>query len=341
MSPDYHRMSYALYRVDGDFGRVVATRNPDRAVLAEGDYIQDRLELSSEAMAYMTDCGRVRPPLLVLTKTGIGILSNRYSLATGRGLYLHIHTRPDSAARILRSGALGYGNGTDFELCEEIRNAGVRLLPRDENAYPALLEALEAVLAGASPLLKTDRDGSITLAALRDGIRKLAAFAGVELTFTLRKPIDGSLRDPHARVRCYRPIMTEGLLLCLLTETRALSATRGGVCRFELTDIRDRDGLALSLRYPVEPSAVVSDEALRSAWHSHMTHVGEQGGLDLWFPPAFMPSRADGGLPERMILLEQVMDPSVLESSDLKARLRLLYANPERTLPAGGESPFP
>ena len=69
MSPDFHRMSYALYRSDDDFGRIVATRNPDRAVLAEGDYIQDRLELSDEAVAYMTDCERIRPPLLVLTKT--------------------------------------------------------------------------------------------------------------------------------------------------------------------------------------------------------------------------------------------------------------------------------
>ena len=134
MSPDFHRMSYALYRTDGDFGRVIATRNPDRTVLAEGDYIQDRLELSGEVLAYMTDCGRVRSPLLVLTKMGIGILSNRYSLEAGMGLFLHIHTRPDSAARILCAGEGRYGNRAEFALCEEIRNAGTRLLPRDEIA---------------------------------------------------------------------------------------------------------------------------------------------------------------------------------------------------------------
>lgn len=341
MSPDFHRMSYALYRTDGDFGRVIATRNPDGAVLTEGDYIQDRLELSGESLAYMTDCERIRPPLLALTKTGIGILSNRYSLAAGMGLYLHIHTRPDSASRILRSGAAGYGNGADFELCEEIRNAGEKLLSRDESAYPALLDALEAVLAGASPLFRTDRDGGITLVELRDGIRKLAAFAGVGLTFTLRKPTHGGFPDPLARVRCHSPLMTEGFLLCLLTEMRALSPTRGGVCRFELSDSPDRDGMALSLRYPVEPSAVPSDEALRSAWHSHLTRVGEQGGMDLWFLPELWQSRADGGLRERMILLEQVRNPSVLESSDIKARLRLLCGDGERHLPDGGEIPFP
>lgn len=341
MSPDFHRMSYALYRTDGDFGRVIATRNPDRTVLAEGDYIQDRLELSGEVLAYMTDCGRVRSPLLVLTKMGIGILSNRYSLEAGMGLFLHIHTRPDSAARILCAGEGRYGNRAEFALCEEIRNAGTRLLPRDEIAYSALLEALEAVLAGARPLFTVDGDGGITLAALRDGIRKLAAFAGMNLTFTLRKPADGILPDLRARVYCYRPVMTEGLLLCLLTEMRVLSATRGGVCRFELTDMRDRMGMALSLRYPIAPSASVSDEAFRSAWHSHMTRVSEEGGMDLWFPPAFMASRADGGLPEQTILLEQVLNPSVLESSDLKARLGLLYGCREKNLPMGEEIPFP
>lgn len=341
MSPDFHRMSYALYRSDDDFGRVVATRTPDRAVLAEGDYIQDRLELSAEAVAYMTDCERIRPPLLVLTKTGLGILSNRYSLTAGMGLYLHIHTRPDSAARILRGGRAEYGNGADFELCEEIRNADAGLLPRDENAYPALLEALESVIAGAGPLFETDRDGGITLSALRDGIRKLAAFAGVELAFTLRKPPNGILPDPHARMRCYSPLMTEGFLLCLLTEMRALSATRGGTCRFELSHTQDREGLALSLRYPKDPSAAMEDDTRRSAWHNHLALVGEQGGLDLWSPPDFLLSRAEGGLPGRMILLEQVRNPSLLNSSDLKARLRLLYGEGERSRPEGEEIPFP
>ncbi len=341
MSPHFHRMSYALYRFDGDFGRVIATRNPDRTMLAEGDYIQDRLQLSHEAIAYMTACDRNRPPLLILTKTGIGILSNRYSLEAGVGLLLHIHTRPDSAARILRAGGGRFGNRAEFELCEEIRNAGTRLLPRDESAYSALQEALEAVLSGARPLFTVHRDGGITITALRDGIRRLADFAGVNLTFTLRKPADGILPDPHARVHCYRPVMTEGLLLCLLTEMRALSATRGGVCRFELTDTRDRMGMALSLRYPTTPSDAVSDEAFRSAWHSHMTRISEEGGMDLWFPPAFMASRTDGGLPEQVILLEQVLNPSVPASSDLKARLRLLYGGREKNLPTGEEIPFP
>ncbi len=340
MSADYHRMSYALYRFDGDFGRVIATRNPDGGLLAEGDYIQDRLELSDEAMAYMTDCDRNRPPLFVLTKAGLGILSNRYGLTAGMGLYLHVHTRPDSGARILNSGAFGYGNGADFGVSEKIRSMGAELLPRDTNAYSALLEAWQGVLWGAKPLLKTESDGSITLTELRTAIRKLAAFVGVELSFTLPKPPDGTLPHPHTRVKCYRPLMTEGLLLCLLTEMRTRSATRGGVCRFELPEKQGRDGMTLTLRCPVDPSMDTSAEQLRQIWHSHMTRVGEQGGMDVWFPPQWLPPRADGDLPEWAVTLDQLLDPSVLESSDLKARLRLAYGEGKHQPPTGDEILF-
>lgn len=340
MSSAYHRMSYALYRFDSDFGRVVATRNPQRSLLAEGDYIQDRLELSDEAIAYMTDRYYARAPLFVLTKAGIGLLSNRYGLTAGMGLYLHIHTRPDSAARLINSGALGYGNGVDFEVSRQIEAYGAVPLPKDESAYPALLDAWQAVRASAEPLFKTDGEGGISLDSLRRGLQRLSAFVGVELAFTLRKPSVGRIPDPMTRVKCYRPLLAEGLLLYLLTEMRSNSATRGGVCRFELPEERGRDGMALTLHYPVDPAVGSSDDWHRRVWHSHVARIGELGGLAVWFPHEPLLPRADGGFPEWAVTLDQLLDPSVLASSDLKAPIRLDYGEEERRLPAGDEVPF-
>lgn len=341
MSEGYHRMSYALYRFDGDVGRVVATRNPDQDSLAEGDYIQDRLELSDEALMYMTDRSYVQPPMFVLTKTGIGILSNRYGLAAGMGLYLHIHTRPDAAARLLNSGALGQGDAAGFRLSRRIRNMGAETAPRDVDAYPALWEAWHMVSSASEPLCKTDGEGNLYLTDLRKGLAKLAAFVGVELTFTLKKPSRGGVPNPRTQVKCYRPLLMEGLLFCLLTELRTYSATRGGVCRFELPEERGRDGLALTLRCPVEPSVDPFAEWSRQLWHSHMTSLGELGGVDVWFPTEPVPSRLDGGLPEWGVMLDQIFDPSPAAASELKARIRLAYGKEERLLPTDDEIPFP
>ena len=51
MPSEYSRMSYALFRTDGDVGRVVAARAPDDRFLRVGDYIQDSLSFCDDAMA--------------------------------------------------------------------------------------------------------------------------------------------------------------------------------------------------------------------------------------------------------------------------------------------------
>ena len=96
----FHHMSYALFRTDEDFGRVLAARFPAKEMLDVGDTLQTALRLSDEAMAYLLRVGDNDPPLFCLTDAGLGLLCKRYDAAIGMGLYLHIHTPPASAARL-------------------------------------------------------------------------------------------------------------------------------------------------------------------------------------------------------------------------------------------------
>lgn len=340
MAAEFHRMSFALYRTDGEVGRVVATRSPDREILTVGDYIQDRLELSEEAVAFMAGSGG-SASLFVLTKTGLGLLCHRYRLSAGLGLYLHIHTHPESAARLINSGALGYGNGSGFQVSGRVEALGNAVTVKDEAAYPALLEAWQAVRDAPKSLFATDTADGLRLSDLRSGMQRLAAFVGCDLTFTVRRTAGAESLSPDTRVKCHRPLMLEGILFCLLAEMREHSATRGGVCRFEPPAERGRDGLAMTLRYPICPTGETADLRFLDAVHSHMTYVGELGGLDVYFRSEPLPPRAEGGLPERVVMLDWLLDPSVLPTSDLKSRLKLLYGEAPRAIPTGDEVPFP
>ena len=86
MAFSFRRMSFALFRTNGDVGRIMAVRTPDREMLGMGQRIQDQLALCPDALAYMTRPYGGEAPLFVLTRTGIGVLSSRYRLAAGLGL---------------------------------------------------------------------------------------------------------------------------------------------------------------------------------------------------------------------------------------------------------------
>ena len=80
MASSFRRMSFALFRTDGDVGRIMAVRTPDREMLGIGRRIQDQLALCPDALAYMTRPYGGEAPLFVLTRTGIGVLSKWYSM---------------------------------------------------------------------------------------------------------------------------------------------------------------------------------------------------------------------------------------------------------------------
>lgn len=320
MPLEFCRMSYVLFRVDGDVGRVVAARTPDDRFLRVGDHVQDRLTFCGDALSYMTRRHDHVPPLFIRTDRGIGLLSGRYHLSAGLGLYLHIHTRPAAAMRLINAGALGCDGefAVSREICEQVG----RPTARDGRSYPALLEAWRAVAAAPREVFVTDLDGGISLGDLRNGIAKLASFVGVEVVFTVRKEQGRNPVSPYARVKCYRPLLLEGMLLCLLSEMRARSATGAGVCRLELPS-ESREGLSLTLHYPLNPREKPETAQAYEGIHGCLGGIGETGGLDLYAPTRLLPPRDPNGLPEAAVTLDWLLDPSALSSSDIKARLTL------------------
>ena len=329
MAPAFHRMSYALFRTDGDVGRVVAARTPHREMLSVGHRIQDSLAFCPDALAHMTNTYGGGAPLFILTRAGIGLLSSRYRLGAGLGLYLHIHTGPASAARLINSGALGDPMNVDFSVSEEILALGDKATFRDEDSYPALLEAWEAVRRGSDGVFSVDASGNLPLRRLRDGIASLAEFAGCGLTFTL--PKEAASRDDlrFARVKCYRPGVLEALLLCLLSEVRDRSATRCGTCCLDPYP-HGGEGLTLTLRYPLYPHETPESAEMYDTVHSYLTGVGETWGLDLYPSPRLLPPREPHGLPEVAVNLDWLLDPSALSTSDIKSCLTLARAEESR-----------
>ncbi|MBR6781896.1 MAG: hypothetical protein IKM33_01695 [Clostridia bacterium] len=321
-------MSYVLFRVDGDVGRVVAARLPDDRFLRVGDYVQDRLAFCGDALSYVTRRHDDAPPLFIRTDAGVGILSGRYHLSAGLGLYLHIHTRPSAAARLIHGGALGCDG--DFAVSRELREQIGRPTARDGQTYPALLEAWRAVAAAPREVFSADSDGGISLGGLRSGIAKLASFVGCEVAFTVRKEQGARPVSPYARVKCYRPLLLEGILLCLLSEMRERSATGTVVCRLEPPS-ENREGVSLTLRYPLRTRERPGTAEVYEGVHRCLAVIGESGGLDLYASTRLLPPRDPQGLPEAAVTLDWLLDPSVLSSSDIKARLSLARVDGHRS----------
>lgn len=341
MSDDYRRLSYALFRVDGDIGRIVAARSPDRRVLSVGAYIQDRLDLCEEALAYMGLPYYELPPLFVRNQKGIGLLLSRYHLPAGLGLYLHIHADPASVARLIHCAAIGQ-EFTHYTVSKRLKSMGGPLTPRDEAIYPILADAWFPVRDLVQhTLFRVNQYNELTLGELRDKAKKLAAFVGCDLTFTVRKAKGSAPPSPYTKVKCYRPLLLEALLLYLFSEIRERSATRGGVCCLEDPVQRERDGLVLTLRYPLCPEEDPETAYFTNAFHSHLSNTAELGGMDVYFPAEHPASRTEEGLREQVVMLDQILDPALLSTSDLKAALRFPRTQTEHPPLLSEEIPFP
>lgn len=348
---DFHHISFALFRVDTDIGRVVAARCPDRGIFRLGDYLQDRLRISEEAFTYAVQTSVVPAPLFMMTDKGLGILSKRYDLQAGVGLFCHIHCHPEAGARLINNRVLGIENGHNYCRSQAVRALGDAVTKRDAVSYAALMDAWQAV-SEAPELFEPDGDGNIRLPALQEGIRKLAAFVGCDVTFVLRKLQEGDAADafPRGRVSCPRPRLLEAMLLVLLSEVREYSATRGCVCRLESSEETTEGSmgsghkpLRMTLRYPVEGLVSAREQTILAAVYSHTAHVGGLSGLDVYRVPNPVPSRRADGLLEQIIALDWVADPTLLSTSDLKSRILLEYgADADRGVPSDAEEiPIP
>ena len=311
-------------------------------MLQIGSLIQEQLDLTEEALEHMRMSWHEREPMFVMTKQGIGLLLGRYHLTAGLGLFLHLHLDPVAAAHIVSRGALQGREGRDYTVSRRVKSLGGALTKREEAVYPILAEAWESILSlERHGLFRVDSHDSMTLGELRERMSLLAAFVGCDLTFTVRKTAGSRSLSPGTRVKCYAPILLEALLLYLLSEVRERSATRGAVCRLEDPRERRRDGIALTLHYPLYPREEPSAKRSAEAFHSHLSVLSELGGIDVYFPAELPPSPLDKGTVEQFVMLDQLLDPRQLSTTDLKARLRLQYREIRGSIPvAAEEEPF-
>ncbi len=336
MERTYHHLSYAIFRTVHDFGRILAARFPVGAWLHPGCVLQTDLALSDEAVAYLLRNDRTEPPLFVLSDVGLGLLSKRYDAVAGLGLYLHIHCRPEAGARLLCAGALGRCSKA-FRLSERVRAQNGPLRTEDAASFSALLDAWQAVCVGQAGLLVPDSRDRICLTTLGDAILRMADFAGCDIRLE-GFPEGISDRDDAADDRlvprccfgggvtlpCYRPMLTEALLLYILTETRTYATTRrlNGSWRASV----DGEPAVLSFRYPLNMAAlsVRTRDSLEKA-RAYLRASAEISGLDVAFPPvpnaAYALEHTEAYPSEQSIMLEWLTDPTVLPSGDLKARL--------------------
>ncbi len=331
----FRHMSYALFRTDGDCGRVIGTRFPAASFLGVGDLLQSRLHLSDEALVYLVRPGRDDRPLFCLSRAGLGILCKRYDAALGVGLYLHIHGRPDAGARLLCAGALGAPNGVSFGITDEIRAyAPTPPDAADARSFPALLDAWRAVQIGsegafdrAGILGHADARESIccTLGEVADALESMAAFAGCAVD--VRIAPDGC----GCRVACHRPRVLEALFLCLLTEIRTHAMTRSATVELSaVSDPRSRweCRFCASFSYPVDTLHMTGQTRTRLAdVRQYLVDAADLSGLDLHFPLLTPPDVRAGyarRTPEETMMqtvtMEWLTDPAVLPSGDLKIR---------------------
>ena len=323
----FRHMSYAIFRTDEDFGRVIAARFPAESLLSVGDVLQSSLRLSDEAMAYLLRTGDQEPPLFCLTDVGLGLLCKRYDAAVGLGLYLHIHCRPEAGARLLCAGALGLPGGSAFDVTGRIKEFSQKPTTDDARSFPPLLEAWRAVQRDRGALsdsraMREDDISLVTLDGMESALLHMADFAGCRISCTLS---DG---DRDREVAVYRPTVLDGLLLYILTEVRAHAVSHEATVEIlAVEDPRGRwgDRLCLAFTYQIDTLHMTGEARTRLAEsRRYVSEMADESGLDLHFPPLLPPElrtpdrkRGDGVVPQT-VSVEWLRDPTLLPSSDLK-----------------------
>ncbi len=338
MDPAYRHISYALFRMDDDFGRVIAMRFPATDILSVGNVLQRQLSLPGEAVTELLSIGGAaeRGPLFCLTQAGVGLLCKSYQAAAGLGLYVHIHCRPDAAVRLLCANALGTPSDTSFRLTERIRSFAEPPKRGDTASFAALLDAWRAVqLARGGLFVPSEARGAPHADATRGTvcqmpvqlaqvIERMAAFAGCSVDCRVAPEIHATPLALH------RPLLLEALLLYLLTEVHTYA--EGQMAVVEIRSVEDprsrwerRLELSVSCRIDTLHMPIRTFERLEET-HAYLTDVADRSGLQVQFPKLAPPDlRAIGShkredyLFRQAVTLEWLTDPAVLPSGDLKA----------------------
>lgn len=322
-SESCHHLSYILFRTDSEETGVVAARCPDMYYFSVGQNLIDLLSLDEEAQSYLFDSSSESTPLVVRTRVGVGILDKRYESHTGLCVYWHIHGRPEALARLANLGALTDLSVGAYRISSAVRAMKGDLKKTDMPSYHALQDAKSHMNRVSGYWPACDGGGCLYRRDLCDAVERLADFVGCRLVPDLAE-------DAPARVRCRRPLLLEGILLCLLTEVQTYSASGEAVYRMSTLGGRDGEGLALEFSYPIaKTERHTADLAML---HRYLNRVSDLGGLDLHAEevPLRYGEGKTGKLPQIRITLEWLHDPAVLATSDLKAKIRFLYDQEEQ-----------
>lgn len=313
-------LSPILFRTDTEFGQILAARAPSPGVTDVGDRIYDRLGFSQEAVRYLLREEPSARPLFVFGNRGVGLLMPPYGLSRGLGLYLHLHCRPASAARVLGSGL--FDREADVESAAE--NAYGPLRKEDEPTAALLLRGLRLIQYLRDTCLPNHQNTVFHVETLREEIRHMAEWIGYPVTFGKGEdclPPAGNV----SRVRVPDPAALKCLLLYHLIEMSAYGEPRGSTWFLGSIDGEEDSFLYLSLSYVASLSALSPRERIcLSNARLHMAHIAEMAGAGLTHSPVPMPS-PDGKRRRKILPLEPVCatldwveDPAVLPSSDLK-----------------------
>ncbi len=340
----FRHLSYAIFRTDADFGQIVATRFPATSASlggtpAVGERLQTRLCLSDEAVAYLLAVGERDTPLFCLGEIGLGLLCKTYDAEAGLGLYLHIHSRPGPAVRLLCAGALGTPSGATFRLSQRIQEMAEPPRRKDAACFESLRDAWQAVQSAKGGLFSTRAEAESlfggrvlthahdtprqTPRQIADVVEHMAAFAGCSVDCRLGGDAD------TARLSLHRPRLLEGLLLYLLTEVHTHAADGSAVVEIgSVEDPRSRweRRLALSFSYRVDTLHMPIRVRNRlEDTHRYLTEVADRSGLQVRFPRLVPPDlralgshKAEDYLFRQTVSCEWLTDPCVLPSRDLK-----------------------
>lgn len=326
-----HHLSYALFTTNEDVGYILAAHTPERERLATADHLIDRLVLPLDERQFLRDHLHGQAPRFILSKLGLGILSKRYDLHAGIGIYWHIHGSPEAAARLVNYGAIGAEGPTTFSVSDRVREKGSRVLTRDMPTFDALSDAWGVVRAFEHGLLPVNEDSLLDVDDLRRVIERFADLAGCRVR--VETAGGGSL---VRRVKCYRPLMLEAMLLYLVTEVGEYAVDRQAVFEISSLGRLDCENLSLTVRYSLDTRTMkpARREALATA-RDYVAIVAEVGGLDMYFtqPPTVEEQMAPipghrcrrSPICEQVLVLDWISDPSLLPSSDFKAHVKLRY----------------
>lgn len=329
------KISYILFRTDHDGYEILCSRGRKSRKMPVGRSLTAALKLDQEAVLYLAREEGRQPLLFLDTGNEIGLLSKYYDRHAGMGLYLHIHESRASLSRLLHSDLIQGSKDGSCTVSANILHRGV-LQKRDERNCGLFLETWSAIQTHRK------KGGFFTVRAgtrlmredLEQGIESLAAFAGECLVTRWVQANDSPAAAeviPPLWVTCYRPLLLEALLLCLLTEAHSLSE-EGSAVSCSLSVQGEQRRLTVELSYTISSKKLKSAEYARTETaRQHLEKVAQLGGM-LLLSQTSSPRKADteSATSTVALTLACVTNPAILSTSDLKAGLRLLYSEQEK-----------